>query len=144
MKDDVFVDSNILVYAYDKSEGKKHKICKNFLEKVFLGDKRIFLSTQILSEFAFVVTKKIRKPLSNNEVYEILEELTNLENIIVLQISKKTVLNTVKITNNHNLNFWDAQIASTIVENNITKILTENIKDFSKFRSIEAISPFKS
>ncbi len=32
---DRLIDTNILVYAYDISEGEKHEIAKDILEKIF-------------------------------------------------------------------------------------------------------------
>ena len=34
MSDEIcLIDTNILVYAYDESEGKKHEICKRLIDE---------------------------------------------------------------------------------------------------------------
>jgi len=60
MKDNIglqFVDTNILVYGYDVSAGKKHEIAKELLKELW-DTRRGCLSTQVLQEFYVTITKK--------------------------------------------------------------------------------------
>ena len=53
----VFVDTNILIYTFDPSQGDKHsvaaRICRELLEQ-----DRICLSTQVLQELYVTLTRK--------------------------------------------------------------------------------------
>jgi len=50
MNDKIFIDTNILVYAHDRSSGKKYEISKTIVEKLWVGRNGV-LSTQVLQEF---------------------------------------------------------------------------------------------
>jgi predicted nucleic acid-binding protein len=49
---------------------------------------------------------------------------------------------TSKISKQHKIHFFDSLLAATMQENGISKILTENVKDFNKIAGIEAENPF--
>ena len=67
----VFVDTNILLYAYDASETLKQPIARVMLEKLW-RERRGTLSTQILQEFYVVATRKLARPLARDEAREII------------------------------------------------------------------------
>jgi len=141
---DVLIDSNILIYAFDKDEKEKNPAAKVILEKIFNGKMKIFLSTQNLSEFYYNVTKKIKKPLEITEAKEIISGLISLSNINILNINENTILNAINISFENNVSYWDALIASVMKENNINIIITENDKDFKKIHWLKVINPFIS
>lgn len=60
--DKVFLDTNIVTYAYDISAGEKHKLAKEHM--IDCWNSRVgLISTQVLQEFFVTVTKKLSKPL---------------------------------------------------------------------------------
>jgi len=74
-----FLDTNIIVYAYDKNEPKKQLKCLKIVERCFKGEKELYISNQILAELSFVLLNKIENPLPEKEVREIIEEF-NISN----------------------------------------------------------------
>ena len=60
--DKVFLDTNIIMYAYDVSAGEKHEIAKKILVELWDSGLGV-ISTQVLQEFFVNVTQKIQKPL---------------------------------------------------------------------------------
>ncbi|MCI0416196.1 PIN domain-containing protein, partial [bacterium] len=63
MKGSIFLDTNVLVYAYDRSEPVKQSRAVAFLDElssVGVGA----VSTQVLGELFVALTGKIRIPLS--------------------------------------------------------------------------------
>ncbi len=71
--DKVFLDTNLLLYAYDAGSPAKHAVAVRILEDLWKSGNGI-LSTQILQEFFVNVTKKIPKPLSVAVGREIVED----------------------------------------------------------------------
>ena len=136
------VDTNILVYAYDQSEKKKHEIAKELLKKCFEGKIKYALSTQNLSEFFVEIIKKIEFPLSKRDVSEIIKEIIEFDNLIILDIKPNTIISAVEISNKHDMSYWDSLLAATMKENGITEIYTENEKDF-KLPWVKVVNPFK-
>jgi predicted nucleic acid-binding protein len=62
MKDKVFLDTNIIVYAHDHSSSEKNVIAKEIMDYLWESKKGV-ISVQVLQEFFVFVTKKIIKPL---------------------------------------------------------------------------------
>ena len=57
------VDTNILVYAYDRSEPQKAALAADLLDHLATSGQGV-LSLQVLAEFFVTVTRKIPRPLS--------------------------------------------------------------------------------
>jgi predicted nucleic acid-binding protein len=54
----VFVDTNVLVYAYDLSAGEKHERARELVEELW-RTRQGCISVQVLQEFFVNVTRKI-------------------------------------------------------------------------------------
>jgi predicted nucleic acid-binding protein len=55
-----FLDTNILVYAYDPSDRRKQQIAQGLLKRALAGE--IVISTQVLAEFAVTLLHKMSPP----------------------------------------------------------------------------------
>lgn len=136
------IDSNILVYAFDKNEITKNKKAKSII-LTLIEDNGLVLSVQNLSEFFVTVTQKIEMPISIENAKEIIIKFMTLPNINILKILPKSVIEAIEISEKFKINYWDALIAAVMQENNINTIITENEKDFKKISWIKVINPFK-
>src|SRR5215471_5963525 len=58
-----FIDTNVLIYAYDVDALAKHDVAKRMLRELW-NERTGVLSTQVLQEFYVNVTRKIASPLS--------------------------------------------------------------------------------
>jgi len=67
-----FVDTNIIVYAYDRDAGRKHEIARDLMIGLWSAAGGV-LSTQILQEFYVTVTRKIASPLTREAAREIIK-----------------------------------------------------------------------
>ena len=77
-----FVDTNVFVYAYDTSAGKKHEIAREILIELWNSGLGV-ISTQVLQEFFVTVTRKIPKPLEFKMVRQILADLLKWEVVLI-------------------------------------------------------------
>jgi predicted nucleic acid-binding protein len=137
-----FIDANILGYAYEGSNLQKHKIAAQLLLPCWQAKTKLALSTQILGEFFAIITKKVKKPLDPRTAQIIIADIIGLPYWKVVSYNEKTVMMALGISNNFNMPYWDSLIAATMMENHISTIYTENVKDF-KAPWIKAINPFK-
>lgn len=133
-----FVDTNILVYAYDKDAGKKHLISKKIIEECITGARELYLSNQILAEFANVAANKLPNPPAKEEINSIIVKINKISNWKKINYSTKTVESALQ---ENGKDFWDKLIAATMKENNVFTIYTENTKDFKEMLGINAINP---
>jgi predicted nucleic acid-binding protein len=62
ISDRYFVDTNILVYAHDRSAGVKHQRAQVLLEQLWDSGKGV-LSTQVLQELCINLRRKVSHPL---------------------------------------------------------------------------------
>ena len=139
-KEPRLIDSNILVYAYDKSAPKKHRAASDTLKASWLERDGV-LSVQNLAEFYSVVTAKIENPLPVDKAKQIVLDL--IDGFEILRYNENTLINAVNNQAIYRIPFWDALIVATMEENRIDTIITENEKDFKKVKWIKVINPFK-
>ena len=134
------LDSNILVYAYDKSETKKHPIARELVKERWKKEDTV-LSIQNLAEFYSVITSKIERPLEIDKAKQIVLDYIN--GFEILHYSEKTIVEAINVQAIYKIPFWDALIVGTMEENSIDTIITENEKDFKKVKWIKTINPFR-
>lgn len=141
-KEVFLVDTNVLVYAYDKSDSKKHFVANKLLQKCWNREINYAISVQNLAEFFFIVTEKI-KNLELNIAKQIVKDIIRFPNWIVVNYNKETILNAIDIKIMNRNTFWDALIIATMLENSVFNIYTENEKDFNNIKNITVVNPFK-
>jgi len=132
------VDTNILVYAYDKSEPRKQKMALAFLEYA-KDNESSCTALQNLCEFASVASGK------NLEIRQILPAIViDLKDMFhLVHYDAGTLERALQLIRKKEAPFWDALLAETMKENGIRTIVTENENDFEKIPWISVFNPFK-
>lgn len=72
MTNRVLVDTNVLIYAYDRSEPEKQNRALQVLDRLATSGFGV-LTAQVLAEFFVAVTRRIPAPLSTRQAYERLQ-----------------------------------------------------------------------
>lgn len=143
MSDELFFDTNIIVYAYDSSEPVKQNVCVQFLTKVYEKGIAGVISNQVLGEVFKGLTENIEKPISIEDAKLIIENMVNSDRWLKINYDHETIKKAISIVKLTKVSFWDAVIAETMKENGIDKIITENEKDFQKIPGLKIINPFR-
>ena len=78
MADKFFVDTNILLYAHDRSAGVKHERARQLLERLWTSGEGV-LSTQVLQELCINLRRKIARPLPVEEIRQIIQDYLSWE-----------------------------------------------------------------
>lgn len=140
MSDKVFVDTNILLYVYDRAAGIKREIASETVRQLW-RDGTGALSAQVLQEFYVNVTRKIPKPVSPVEARTIISrylvwhlEVTTGENVIRAS----------EIEERHRLSFWDALIITAAARSGAATLLTEDLNHGQVIEGVEIVNPFRS
>ena len=134
------IDTNILVYSYDKDEPSKRSKAEELLSKCFSGDVPLAISNQNLAEFVYVTTRKSK--LSFDRAMVNVNDISNSKNFMKLNYDADTIILAIKIASEFKTPFWDSLLAATMKENGIFNIYTENVNDF-KMPWIKAVNPLK-
>lgn len=133
-----FVDTNILVYAFDTSAGAKHAIAKRLLERLWDSGGGC-LSVQILQEFFVNVTRKVAGPLPAHEAAERIREFATWN---VFSPTSQDVLAAILLCKQARLNFWDAMVVEAAAELGCDVLWTEDLSDSQILRGVRVRNPF--
>jgi predicted nucleic acid-binding protein len=107
-----FVDTNVLVYAYDVTAGEKHSLARVLMEELWTAREGC-LSVQVLQEFFVTTTRKISKPLDAPEAARIIGDLAHWH---VHAPAAGDVLAAIEIHQRTRASFWDAMFLRSAKE----------------------------
>ncbi|GAB4401957.1 MAG: PIN domain-containing protein [Anaerolineales bacterium] len=134
-----FLDTNILVYAYDRSAGQKHTIAAQFLEQCWLNQNGC-VSIQILQEFFVIVTRKIAIPLDTYIARQIVADLAQWQ----LHVPKASdLLQAIDFQQNYLLSFWDALVVQSAINLHCNQLISEDLNHGQFYGEVQVINPFK-
>ena len=134
----VFTDTNVLVYAYDRSEPQKQQQALQVLDRLAttgIGT----ISTQVLAEFFVAITCKVAVPLSVDEAYGRVRNY--LQSWAVLDLTGLVVLEAVRGVRDHQFGLWDAQIWAAARLNQIGVVFSEDFTD-GVVEGVRFVNPF--
>jgi len=140
MNGSYLLDTNILVYAYDRAEQEKQKRARNLLDWLASRDCGT-VSTQILGEFFWIVTRKLVQPLTARQAYVELER--HLRAWRTFDITRAVVLEAGRGCARYQIPFWDAQIWATAKLNQIPQVLSEDFQHGRTIEGVEFVNPFQ-
>jgi predicted nucleic acid-binding protein len=139
MTDEALLDTNVLVYAHDRSEPEKQSRAHQILSAMFLRG-RANLTTQVVGEFFRIVTQKIAAPVPVGDAY--LQVMDLIRTWPVLHVTPMIVLEAARGVRDHHLPFWDAQVWATARLNQISVVLSEDFSDGSVLEGVRFANPF--
>lgn len=134
----IFVDTNILVYAYDRSEPEKQRQAALILDKLALSGLGV-ISSQVMAEFFVTVTRKISAPLAPDSAYQRLENYQ--QSWEILDVTPAVVLEAARGVRDYQFSFWDAQIWATAHLNQIATIFSEDFNVGAVVEGVRFVNP---
>jgi len=142
----VFLDTNVLAYAID-SESGFHKKAKAVVDAVDEEKIKGCFSPQVMGELYATVTnpKRVKNVLTPREAAAIILDFLEAGTFIKIHPKESTIKLAVELARNLGLrrgDFFDAQIAATMMENGVKKIYTFNEKHFKQFQFLDVINPY--
>ncbi len=137
MSDKTFVDSNILIYAYDLDAGRKHLKAVDILESLWEHNLGV-LSMQVLQEFYVNVTRKIARPLARRSARAIVEAYA----IWCVNTTPAELMAAFHIEDDARIGFWDALIVAAAVKAGARRILSEDLNPGQKIAGVRIENPF--
>ncbi|MEN6391585.1 MAG: PIN domain-containing protein [Syntrophomonas sp.] len=134
-----FVDTNILVYAYDSSAGLKRQKSIDLLKHLW-AERTGFLSIQVLQEFYVTVTRKIDKSITPENAARIIQ---NFEAWPIHCPDIRDIAEAIRIQQKLSISFWDAMIIWSAVCTDCEVLWTEDLNTGQRYGQLEIKSPFK-
>jgi predicted nucleic acid-binding protein len=133
-----FVDTNILVYAYDVADEKRHPVASERLGQLWTGRTGV-ISTQVLQEFYVVATRKLAQPLPRAAAREVIADYSTWP---VVQVDPTLVLSASMLEEREALSFWDALIVGAAQRAGVVRLLSEDMQDGRTIGGLTVENPF--
>lgn len=136
MSDRAFVDTNVLVYLFDRDAPAKRRRAREII--VELGP-RLILSTQVLQEFYVSVTSKLATPLSPAEAEAAVRDLVALDTV---GVDVALILAAIVTSRRRRTSFWDALIIEAARSRGCQRLLSEDLQPGGTFGDLRVENPF--
>lgn len=132
----VFVDTNVLIYAVDEFDRRKHEAARAWRAELWKSN-RGRISFQVLQEFYAKVTQKwpAAKEDARAEVRDLLTWKPLTMDGLVLERGWK-------IQDRYKLSFWDALIVAAAKQASCGYLLTEDLRAGQEIEGVVVVSPF--
>ena len=140
MKGRIFLDSNVVVYLFDRDSEEKRKRAREILDRE--GPRgRLAISTQVLQEFYVAVTRKLGRPLTEAAAEAAVRHLSALD---VVGVDTEIILAAVALSRRHRIAFWDALIVEAALSRGCTTLVSEDLQDGRRFGTLAIENPFRT
>lgn len=134
----VFVDSNVLIYAVDQGDPKKHDLAKLWRAELWKS-RRGRISFQVLQEFHANVIRKW--PAAGQQAQA---EIRNLFTWKPIVIDERILEDGWRIQDRSHISFWDALIVAAAKAASCRYLLTEDLQADQDFDGVVVVNPFRS
>jgi len=139
------VDSNVLVYAFHE-EAEHHAASRSLLNRGQRGGAALCIASQNLAEFYAITTnpKRVTKPRQAGEALDAVKLILAMPGMTLIPTPADIVERWVTLVHHHPVtrgNVYDAQLAATMLANNVRQIYTYDVAHFRRFPEIEVLTP---
>lgn len=132
-----FLDTNVLVYAVDPRDDKKHAAAGEIVGKAMCSPE-FGVSAQVLFEFSNVCLEKLK--LSVEQVLIFLGDFSKIQ--CVFQ-SPELVRRTVEVKALYGISLPDSMIAAAAEKAGCDELLTEDLNDRQTNAGVRVRNPFR-
>lgn len=134
----IFIDSNILVYAYDEHEGAKYDTARALIHELWRRGTGV-VSTQVLQEFYSVATRKLKPPLPCATARKLVADYSEW---CSMNTDAQLLVSASLLQENHTLQWWDALILEAALRSGATTLLSEDMQHGRRFGQLTVRNPF--
>ena len=132
-----FLDSNIVVYAYDAGSPNKQRIARELVKRALAGE--FVISTQVLAEFAATFLHKVVPPATPQEVATILDALSPIP---LISPDGDLVRRGVQARERYGVHFYDGLILAAAERAGSEKIWSEDLNAGQVYFGVTVANPF--
>lgn len=132
-----FLDTNVLVYAFDVDEPEKRAWARALLGSQ--DSSRFVISAQVLGEFWVTVTRQLRTPMPPSAARSAVAECARMP---VVATDLSLLQAAIDTATSAQLSYWDALIIEGAVVGGCDRVLTEDLDTGATIRGVEIVDPF--
>ena len=131
-----FLDTNVLVYAYDKGDPGRHRVARDLIRRALAGE--MVTSTQVLAEFASVLLHKMAA-----RPERVMAMLDALGPVKLIFPDGGMVRRAVEARAKYGLHFYDGMIVAAAERGGCGRSWSEDLSAGQKYFGMVAASPFE-
>jgi len=139
MSDKIFLDTNIIVYAFDKEDARKNITAKELLDN-FYTENDYLISTQVMQEFCNVAYNKMKPALTGDEIKNFVSSFSE-DKIYIIE--KETIKKAIYIKEKFRYSFWDSLIIASALLSSCNKLYSEDMTDGQIIENLTIMNPIK-
>ena len=132
-----FLDTNVLIYAFDLSEERKQRIANNLVRRVIEG--KMVISSQVLVEFSSTMLYKKKLAAPAAEVFQALDRLAPIR---VIPPDWGTVRRAVEAHEEYGIHFYDGMIIAAAERAGCSRLWTEDLNAGQTYFGVTVENPF--
>ena len=130
-----FLDTNVVVYAFDQADPSKAQVAIDLLE----SDQRLVISTQVLLETWWVLTRKLSQPMDEDTAWQVIQSLSELP---VVQTDVFLVHRGIATSRRWQISIWDAMILEAACSSGCDRVVTEDLSHGQRYGDVVVENPF--
>ena len=139
MPAEFFLDTNVLVYTFDRQEPDKQARSRRLVERA-LGTGDGVVSSQVVQEFLNVALRKFERPLSEDQALRYLREV--LDPLCLVFPSTSLYETAVTLCRRWRFSFYDSLIVAAALESKCNVLYSEDFQDGQEVESLTIVNPF--
>jgi predicted nucleic acid-binding protein len=136
MPADRFLDTNILLYAYDLDAPAKRAVARAILEEAWIQPSRTALSVQVLQEFHVNFVR------SGHPVAEATLIIGDFTSWMVIENSLALFRRGLWLQSRWQISLWDAMILAAAESSGARELFSEDLNHGQDYGGVRAINPF--
>ena len=134
-----FLDTNIIVYAFDQSAPKKAVIAQRLIADG-AADKQAIISYQVVQEFINVAVRRFRLSIVKSDLESFV--LTALFPMMAISSSPSLVIDALRLHGQHQIAWFDALIVAAALQGGCKVLYSEDMQDGQRFGGMVVQNPF--
>lgn len=131
-----FLDTNVLLYAYDLDAGAKREIALRRVEEAFSHPDHTAISVQVLQEFHVNFVK------SGHSADEAVLVLNDFSVWRIMDNTLALLRSGLALQSRWQLSLWDAMILAAAREAGSTELVSEDFNTGQNYGGIRTVNPF--
>lgn len=140
MSDKAFLDTNIFVYSFDRSDMNKQRVATDLI-KLHLQNGTGVISYQVVQEFINVACGKFKEPMSFQELESYIDNV--FSHLWQVYSSKDLIYSALGIQEKFKFSFYDSLIIAASLEAGCKTLYSEDLQHKQNIYSVQIINPFQ-
>jgi len=135
MNGDVFVDTNILVYAHDRQAGEKHAKAKALVEGFWTHRQTPSVSVQVLQELH---VNLVRKGIEVDRSARIVSRYFSWR---LIDNTRHLLRQAFAVQQRWQISFWDSLIVAAAQRANTAELWSEDLSNGQDYDGVRVVNP---